>query len=166
LSNSLNSTINQWGWDTYYLWEYKIIGEIKWWQKTIKFNHPRLISTISNPQAVITTDASPIAWGATSKFIPDFDFAQSNYVKSIKKGLMKDKPKNPRYSNIWNLDILLSYYQNINIELYDEKEKFQCLQTKIAVLLGFFHMLRPIEAWSSTIVQKPELKITSTRVVG
>jgi site-specific recombinase XerD len=47
-------------------------------------------------------------------FIPNFDFAQSNYVKSIKKGLMKDKPKNPRYSNIWNPDILLNYYQNEN----------------------------------------------------
>jgi hypothetical protein len=36
-------------------------GKIKWLQKTIKFNHPHLISTISNPQAIITTDASPIA---------------------------------------------------------------------------------------------------------
>jgi hypothetical protein len=65
LSNSLSSTVNQWGWDRYYLWEYKIIGEIKWWQKIIKFNHPHIISTISNPQVVITTDASPIAWGTT-----------------------------------------------------------------------------------------------------
>jgi hypothetical protein len=48
--------MNQWGWDTYYLWEYKIIGKIKWWQKTIKSNHPRLISTMY---------ASPIAWGIT-----------------------------------------------------------------------------------------------------
>jgi hypothetical protein len=69
LSNSLSSTVNQWGWDTYYLWEYKIIGKIKWCQRSIKFNHPRLISTISNPQRVITTDASPITWGATFQVV-------------------------------------------------------------------------------------------------
>jgi hypothetical protein len=51
---------------------------------------------------------------------------------------MKNKPKNPRYSNIWNPDILLDYYLNINIEKYNEREKLQFLQTKIAVLLGFF----------------------------
>jgi uncharacterized protein YsxB (DUF464 family) len=33
-------------------------------------------------------------------FIPDFNFAQSNFIKNIKKGLIKNKPKNPRYSNI------------------------------------------------------------------
>jgi hypothetical protein len=49
--------------------KYRIIGEIKWWQKIIKFNHPHLISTIPNPQAVITTDASPIVWGATFQIV-------------------------------------------------------------------------------------------------
>jgi hypothetical protein len=39
LSNSMSSTVNQWGWDTYYLWEYKIIGETKWWQRTIKSSY-------------------------------------------------------------------------------------------------------------------------------
>jgi hypothetical protein len=42
--------------------------------------------------------------GAISKFltvfIPDFNFTQSNFVKNIKRSLIKDKPKNPRYSNI------------------------------------------------------------------
>jgi uncharacterized protein YsxB (DUF464 family) len=44
-------------------------------------------------------------------FIPDFNFAQSNFVKNIKKGLIKDKP--------------------------NDKEKFQFLQTKIAVFPYF-----------------------------
>jgi hypothetical protein len=35
-----------------------MIGEIKWWMKTIKTNKPRLISTNPTFQAVITTDAS------------------------------------------------------------------------------------------------------------
>jgi hypothetical protein len=39
------------------------------WLKTIKTNKPRLISTNPTFQAVITTDASPIAWGATFQAI-------------------------------------------------------------------------------------------------
>jgi hypothetical protein len=62
--------------------------------------------------------------------IPDFNFAQSNFVKNIKKGLIKDNPKKPRYSNIWNSDLLLDYYLNINIEKINNKNKFQFLHTK------------------------------------
>jgi hypothetical protein len=46
---------------------------------------------------------------------------------------------------------LLSKYKYRKI---NEKDNFQFLQTKIAVLLGFFHMLRPIEACSSELIQK------------
>jgi hypothetical protein len=55
----------------------------------------------------------------------------------------------------------LYYYLSINIKKYNGKEKLYFLSVKIAVLLGFFHfhMLRPIEAWSSELIQKPELKI-------
>jgi hypothetical protein len=49
------------------------------------------------------------------------------------------------------------------MEKYNEKEKFQFLQIKIAILLGLFHMLRPIEAWSSELIQKPELKISNNK---
>jgi hypothetical protein len=45
------------------------------------------------------------------------------------------------------------------VEKFNKKDKFQFLQTKISVLLGFFHMLRFIEAWSSELTQKPKLKI-------
>jgi hypothetical protein len=65
LSDCLNIRVNKEGWDTYVPWEYRMIGEIKWWMKTIKTNKPRLISTNPTFQAVITMDASPIAWGAT-----------------------------------------------------------------------------------------------------
>jgi hypothetical protein len=65
LSDCLNIRVNKEGWNTYVPWEYRMIGEIKWWLKTIKTNKPRLISINPTFQAVITTDASPIAWGAT-----------------------------------------------------------------------------------------------------
>jgi hypothetical protein len=65
LSDCLNIRVNKEGWDTYVPWEYRMIGEIKWWIKTIKTNKPCLISINPTFQAVITTDASPIAWGAT-----------------------------------------------------------------------------------------------------
>jgi ABC-type Fe2+-enterobactin transport system substrate-binding protein len=42
-----------------------MIGEIKWWIKTIKSNKPDLISTNPTFQAVIITDVFLIAWGAT-----------------------------------------------------------------------------------------------------
>jgi hypothetical protein len=47
---------------------------------------PRLISTISNPQAVITTDASPIVWGAT------FQVVEQN-IKINKKREIKNYSK-------------------------------------------------------------------------
>jgi hypothetical protein len=65
LSDCLNIRVNKEGWDIYVPWEYRMIGEIKWWLKTIKTNIPHLISINPTFQAVITTDASPIAWGAT-----------------------------------------------------------------------------------------------------
>jgi hypothetical protein len=67
-------------------------------------------------------------------FIHEFSFAQSNFVKNIKKGLIKDKPKNPRYSNIWNPDILLDYYLNINIE----KRKFPIFTDKNCSIIRIF----------------------------
>jgi hypothetical protein len=65
LSDYLNIRVNKEGWDTYVLWEYRMISEIKWWLKTIKTNKPHFILFNPTFQAVITTDASPIVWGAT-----------------------------------------------------------------------------------------------------
>jgi hypothetical protein len=42
-----------------------MIGEIKWWLKTIKTNKPHLILINPTFQIVITTEASPIVWEAT-----------------------------------------------------------------------------------------------------
>jgi hypothetical protein len=69
LLDCLNIRVNKEGWDTYIPWEYRMIGEIKWWIKTIKTNKSHLISTNPTFQAVITKDASPIAWGATFQAI-------------------------------------------------------------------------------------------------
>jgi hypothetical protein len=65
LSDCLNIRVNKEDWDTYVPWEYRMIGEIKWWVKTIKINKPHLISINPTFQAVVTRDASPIAWETT-----------------------------------------------------------------------------------------------------
>jgi hypothetical protein len=43
LLDCLNIRINKEGCDTYIPWEHRMIGEIKWWLKTIKTNKPHLI---------------------------------------------------------------------------------------------------------------------------
>jgi hypothetical protein len=90
LWDCLNIRISQEGRDTYYPCEYKIIGEIKWWLKTIKTNKPRLMT---NPtyQAVIITDVSPIAWGATFQVITKYKNISKKEMQKLsqeKKNLM------------------------------------------------------------------------------
>jgi hypothetical protein len=47
--------------------------------------------------------------------------------------------KQAKYLQIWEPDILLSYYQK-----------------KIAISLGFFFMLRPFEAYQAKILNNPK----------
>jgi hypothetical protein len=54
---------------------------------------------------------------------------------------------------------LIDYYYKNNGNDFPTEEKYQFLQTKIAILLGYLHMLCPQEAWSCEITDKPELKL-------
>jgi hypothetical protein len=92
------------------------------WQRTIKSNYPRLISTISNPQAVITTDASQIAWEN------DIPIVEQN-IKINKKREIK---KLSQSSNIIGKrqSILSSKFNNFQVELYRLNRSKQKLETE------------------------------------
>jgi hypothetical protein len=59
---------------------------------------------------------------------------------------MTNNPKKPNYSTMWNPDLLIGYYQRIKCKKFLIKKKHQFLQTKLAILLNFLHILRPQEA--------------------
>jgi hypothetical protein len=97
-----------------------------------------------------TPSSINIACSAVSKFIcafiKDFNFAQTKFTKNIKKGFVTNNPKKPKYPVMWNPDLLIDYYYKNNENDLPFKEKYQFLQTKVAILLGYLHMLRPQEA--------------------
>jgi hypothetical protein len=72
---------------------------------------------------------------------------------------MMGNPKKPKYLVMWNLDLLIDYYCKNNGNNLSSEEKYQFLQTKVAILLGHLHMLRPQEVWSCEVVDKPELQL-------
>jgi hypothetical protein len=95
-----------------------------------------------------------IACSVVSKFIcvfiTDFNFVQSRFVKNIKRGFMTNNPKKPKYP-------LIDYYYKNNENDLPLEDKYQFLQVKTAIVLGYLHMLRSQEAWSCEVVSKPEL---------
>jgi hypothetical protein len=50
----------------------------------------------------------------------------------------------------------LSYYQKTSTPTLDDSERYNFLQKKIAIFLGFFFMLRPLEAYQAKISNNPE----------
>jgi hypothetical protein len=72
---------------------------------------------------------------------------------------MTNNPKKPKYPTIWNSDLLINYYYKNNGNDLPLEQKYQFLQTKIAILLGDLHMLQPQEAWSCEITDKSELGV-------
>jgi hypothetical protein len=52
---------------------------------------------------------------------------------------------------------LIDHYYRNNENKLPLEEKYQFLQTKTAILLGYLHMLQPQEAWTCEVVDKPEL---------
>jgi hypothetical protein len=92
-------------------------------------------------------------------FITDFNFAQMRFIKNITKGFITNNFKKSKYPVMWNPDLLVDYYyQNSGNDLPLE-EKYQFLQTKIAIVLGYLHMLRPKKTWSCELVSEPELEL-------
>jgi hypothetical protein len=59
---------------------------------------------------------------------------------------MIGNPKKPKYPVMWNPNLLIDYYCKNNGDNLLPDEKYQFLQIKVAILLGYLHMLRPQEA--------------------
>jgi hypothetical protein len=55
--------------------------------------------------------------------------------------------------------LFIDYYYKNNGDSLLVEQKHQFLQTKIAILLRYLHMLQPQEAWSCEITDKSELQI-------
>jgi hypothetical protein len=72
---------------------------------------------------------------------------------------MLNHPKKLKYPITWNPDLLIDYYYKNNGNNLSMEEKYQFLQTKVAILLGYLHMLGPQEAWSCEESVKQELKL-------
>jgi hypothetical protein len=70
-------------------------------------------------------------------------------ILSFKKKNLTNHPKQVKHLEIWKLDILLSYYQKTPIPTLNESERYNFLQKKIAIFLGFFFMLRPFETYQA-----------------
>jgi hypothetical protein len=49
--------------------------------------------------------------------------------------------KKPKYPVMWNPDLLIDFYCKNNGNDLSLKEEYQFFQTKIAILLGYLHML-------------------------
>jgi hypothetical protein len=60
-------------------------------------------------------------------------------------------PKQVKYLEIWDPNLILSYYTNSYTPTFDSTARYNFLQKKIAIFLSFFFMLRPFEAYQATI---------------
>jgi hypothetical protein len=49
--------------------------------------------------------------------------------------------KKPKYPVMWNPDLLIDYYCKNNGNNLSSEEKYQFLQTKVAILLEYLHLL-------------------------
>jgi hypothetical protein len=111
----------------------------------------------------ISSSSINITCNAISKFIcafiPQFNFAQTSLVKNIRKGFSTSNPKKPKYPTIWNPDVLIDYYYKNNGDELPLEQKYRFLQTKIAILLGYLHMLGSEEEWSCEITDKSKLGV-------
>jgi hypothetical protein len=90
-----------------------------------------------------------IACSAISKvfsvFHPLISIPKIPLIKSLRRGIALQHPKRAKYKTTWDSNLLLNYYLKEEIPEGNEAVKIYFLQTKIAIFLGFFYMLRPIE---------------------
>jgi hypothetical protein len=92
---------------------------------------------------------------------PKLAIAKLPEIISLKKKTLINHPKQVKYLQIWEADILLSYYQKTSTPTSDDSERYNFLQKKIAIFLGFFFMLRPFEAYQTKISNNSEYKLDS-----
>jgi hypothetical protein len=88
-----------------------------------------------------------IACSAISKMfqclLPRLAIAKIQQIISLKKGVLMSHPKQIKYLKIWDLNLILSYYINIYTPTFDSAVRYNFLQKKVAIFLGFFFMLKP-----------------------
>jgi hypothetical protein len=96
-----------------------------------------------------------IACSAISKMfqclLPKFPIAKIQQIISLKKGVLMSHPKQVKYLEIWDF-----YYTNIFTPTFDSTAKYNFLQKKISIFLGFFFMLRPFKSYQATINRNQE----------
>jgi hypothetical protein len=66
-------------------------------------------------------------------------------------------PKQVKYLKLWNPDLVILYYIITFTPTVDPIARYNFLQKKIAIFLGFFFMLRPFEAYQATINRDEEI---------
>jgi hypothetical protein len=62
-------------------------------------------------------------------------------------------------------NLIISYYTNTFTPTLDLTSRYNFLQKKIAIFLGFFFMLRPFEAYQTTINRNQEHNSESSRII-
>jgi hypothetical protein len=83
--------------------------------------------------------------------LPTLEIAKIQQIVSLKRGVLMSHPKQVKYLILWNLDLVITYYKNTFTPTIDPIARYNFLQKKIAIFLGFFFMLRPFEAYQATI---------------
>jgi hypothetical protein len=87
---------------------------------------------------------------------PTLELAKINQIISLKRGVLMSSPKQVKYLKIWDPDIIIMYYKNTFTPTENAVARYNFLQKKIAIFLGFFFMLRPFEAYQATINRNQE----------
>jgi hypothetical protein len=101
-----------------------------------------------------------IACSAISKMFqglsPTLRIAKIQQIISLKKGVLTSHPKQVKYLTLWNLDLIISYYKDTFTPIENSVARYNFLQKKIAIFLGFFFMLRPFVVYQATINRNQE----------
>jgi hypothetical protein len=58
-------------------------------------------------------------------------------------------PRQVKYLEIWDSNIIFSYYTNTFTPTADPTARYNFLQKKIAIFLGFFFILKTFEAYQA-----------------
>jgi hypothetical protein len=92
---------------------------------------------------------------------PTLEIVKIQQIISLKKGALMSHPKQVKCLKLWNPDLIISYYTTAFTPTIDPIARYNFLQKKIAIFLGFFFMLRPFEAYQATISRNEKNKENS-----
>jgi hypothetical protein len=82
---------------------------------------------------------------------PTLGITKIQQIISLKRGALMSNPKQIKYLKLWNPDLVISYYTSTYTLTTDTIARYNFLQKKIAIFLGFLFMLRTFEAYQATI---------------